>query len=97
MSKKITDAAKKVYYKALDLFQPLERLTDSFLSLCLTTSILHDELFQRKAEQISLGAYVFRVLGYAQTFFVTVKLFNLIFHANWVSFSAAAAAAVVVY
>jgi hypothetical protein len=97
MSKKITDAAKKVYYAALDLFQPLERLTDSFLSLCLTTSILHEELFQRIAKLFSLGAYVFRVLGYAETFFVTVKLFKLISHANRASFSAAAAVVVVDY
>jgi hypothetical protein len=97
MSKKITDAAKKVYYDALDLFQPLERLTDSFLSLCLTTSITHEELFQRIAKLFSLGAYVFRVLGYAETFFVTVKLFKLISHANRASFSAAAAVVVVDY
>ncbi len=83
MSKKITDAAKKVNYETLDLFQPLERLTDSFLSLCITTSILHEELFQRIAKLFSLGAYVFRLfLGYAESFFVTVKLFKLISHAN---------------
>ncbi len=78
MSKKkifLTDEAKKDYYEALDLFQPLERLTKSFLSFCLTETIPPEELMQRVAEFFSLGAYVFRVLGYAETFFVTVKLF----------------------
>jgi hypothetical protein len=35
----LTDEAKKDYYEALDLFQPLERLTASFLSFCLTETI----------------------------------------------------------
>ncbi len=78
MSKKkifLTDEAKKDYYEALDLFQPLERLTNFFLSFCLTETITHEDLMQRVAEFFSLGAYVFRVIGYAVTFFVTVKLF----------------------
>ena len=78
MSKKkifLTDEAKKDYYEALDLFQPLKRLNDSFLSFCLTEAITREELMQRVAEFFSLGAYVFRVLGYAESFSVTVKLF----------------------
>jgi hypothetical protein len=72
----LTDEAKKDYYEALDLFQPLERLNDSFLSFCLTEAITREELMQRVAEFFSLGAYVFRVLGYAESFFVTVNSFS---------------------
>ena len=54
----LTDEAKKDYYEALDLFQPLKRLNDSFLSFCLTEAITREELMQRVAEFFSLGAYV---------------------------------------
>ncbi len=70
MSKKkifLTDEAKKDYYEALDLFQPLGQLTLSFKSFC-GTDIPPAELMQRVAEFFLLGAYVFRVLGYAETF-----------------------------
>ncbi len=78
MSKKkifLTDEAKKDYYEALDLFQPLGHLFLCFKFFCGTETIPPVELMQRVAEFFSLGAYVFRVLGYAETFFVTVKLF----------------------
>jgi hypothetical protein len=78
MSKKkiiLTDEAKKDYYEALDLFQPLGQLILSFVSFCGTENIPPEELIQRVAEFFSLGAYVFRVFGYAETFFVTVNLF----------------------
>ncbi len=72
----LTDEAKKDYYEALDLFQLLKRLNDSFLSFCLTEAITREELMQRVAEFFSLGAYVFRVLRYAESFFVTVNSFS---------------------
>jgi hypothetical protein len=72
----LTDEAKKYYYEALDLFQPLKRLNASFLSFCLTEAITREALMQSVAEFFSLGAYVFRVLGYAESFFVTVNSFS---------------------
>jgi hypothetical protein len=71
MSKKkifLTDEAKKDYYEALDLFQPLGQLILSFVCFCGTETTPPEELMQRVAEYFSLGAYVFRVLGYAEMF-----------------------------